>query len=81
MEAEKVNYIVIDKRNNYEVDEEENYKNLNNYKKIYEKAKQCVNYKNRIENINKNLLEMMNQKNFRKILGEIENIINERREI
>ena len=81
MEAEKVNYIVIDKRNNYEVDEELNLKNLNNYVKVYEKAKQCVNYKNRIETINKNLLEMMNQENFRKILGEIENIINERREI
>lgn len=51
LEREKINYMILDRRNNYEVDKQENYKNLNNYSKKYEKARRYVNLKNRIDNI------------------------------
>ena len=35
LEKNKINYIVLDKRNNYDVEEEDNNKNLNNYKEFY----------------------------------------------
>ena len=81
LEENKINYLVIDKRNNFDVDEKQDFKNLNKYEETYLKAKEYVNYKIRIENINKDLIELMNIKDFRKLLGEIENLINERREV
>ena len=38
LEKNKINYILVDKRNQYEVDKKENYKNLNQYEKYLEKA-------------------------------------------
>lgn len=81
LENEKLNYVVLDKRNNYDVEMEQNYKNLNRYEEIYNKSRNYVNYKTRIESINKNLIELINEKDFKKILGEIEILINERRKI
>lgn len=81
LENNKINYIILDKRNDYDVDQEEDYKNLNKYDEFYEKSHLYVNYKARIENINEFLLKNISEKNFRKILGKIENIIYEGREI
>lgn len=71
LENNKINYIIIDRRNNYDIEEKENYKNLNNYNKYYEKAKEIVGLKVRIQKINEYLLENMNK---RKIY-EIEKIL------
>ena len=38
----KINYINVDRRNNYEVDEKSDNKNLNKYDEIFEKAKQYI---------------------------------------
>ena len=81
LEDEKLNYLVLDKRNNYDVEMEENYKNLNRYEEIYAKSKNYINYRARIENINKNLMEIIDQQDFKKILGEIEILLDERRKI
>ena len=39
LEKNKIDYVIIDTRNNYEVDSESYNKNLNNYDKILEKIK------------------------------------------
>ena len=77
----KINYLVIDRRNDYDVEQKASFKNLNNYNSCYVKANTYINYKIRIEKINEFLLENMKQKEFNKILGKVEQVINERREI
>ena len=47
LEERKINYLIVDRRNNYEVDEISDNKNLNNYIKYFEKAKRYINYKDR----------------------------------
>lgn len=62
LEEKKINYIIIDRRNNYDVEEKETFKNLNNYNKYYEKAKEIIGLKVRIQKINEYLLEKMDKK-------------------
>ena len=81
LEILKINYVLIDRRDNYDIDEKKDYKKLNEYENFYERANIYLNYKTRIDNINSFLLENMNKKDFRKILGKIEDIIYERREV
>lgn len=37
LEREKINYIIIDTRNNYDIDEKENFGNLNKYNETFDK--------------------------------------------
>ena len=57
LENNKINYVVIDRRNNYDVEDKTNYKNLNRYEKFVEKAKVYVNSKKRIDKIYKFLMD------------------------
>lgn len=77
LEKNKINYIILDKRNNYDVEEEDNNKNLNKYNEFYEKAKKEIAKKMRIEKIYKYLLSC----NDEKTIYEVEKTINERRKI
>lgn len=82
LERTKINYIAVDRRNNY--DEEEKYidKQENNYDKIFEKSQEIVNIILRIQKINDFLKQNKDNKNIEKILEEMEKIIdNERRKI
>ncbi len=81
LEKNKINYLLIDRRNNYEVDQKENYKNLNKYTEFYEKANKYVNCKKRIDTITEFLMENIETKNITKMLSEMEEIMYERREI
>lgn len=81
LEEKKINYSIIDKRNEYDEDKTCNFKNLNTYDKVYEKSRSFVNYRTRIENINNYLLENVDKKDFRKILGRVEEVINEGRKV
>ena len=81
LEEKKINYIIIDRRNNYEVDETLDNKNLNHYLKYFEKAKKYINYKIRIDNINNYMLENIDNEDFKNIIRQMEEIINERRKI
>ena len=78
LENNKVNYLILDRRNNYEEDEKSNNNNLNNYTKYYEKAKEEISTRMKIEKIYKYLNENIKDK---KIIMEVEKIINERRKI
>lgn len=81
IENRKINYLVIDNRNNFMVDEQSNNRNLNRYNEIYEKARNYINYKSRIEKINLFLIENLEKKDFRKLLGKLEEIIDEERKV
>lgn len=78
LEDKKINYLVLDKKDNYSIEEKSNNKNLNKYKDVYIRAKEELVNKFRIEKIYKYLLENIQDK---KIISEMENLINERRKI
>ena len=79
LEEKKINYMILDRRNNYEIDEICDNKNLNTYTTYFEKARKYINLKIRIENINNYLLENIDKQDFKNILNKMEEIINERR--
>ena len=81
LEEKKINYMILDRRNNYDVDEFCDNKNLNTYTTFFEKARKYINLKIRIESINNYLLENINKQDFKNILNKMEEIINERRKI
>lgn len=81
LENKKINYIGVDRRNNYAVDFQNDNKNLNKYNEFFEKAKKKISIQNRINEINNYLNENANQNNIKEIIYEIEKIINERRKI
>lgn len=77
LENKKINYIVVDKRNNYDIEEKSDNKNLNTYDEQFEKAKKYVNLKTRIENISNYLLKHIHNEKIIKIIVQMEEIINE----
>lgn len=81
MEKEKIDYLVSDRRNNYETDEIFENGNLNNYDEMYQKAKIYINYKRRIDEINQFLVESVQEKDFKEILQEMEELIDKRRKV
>lgn len=78
LEHKKIDYLVLDRRNNYEVEEKSINNNLNTYKKIITDAKSYIGAKIRVENINKYLLKNLNDK---PLIEKIEKVINEARKI
>lgn len=79
LENKKINYLIVDRRNNYDVDEFYDNKNLNTYNQTYEKAKQYINSKHRVDKIYQNLIHNLNNK---KLINQMEKvIINEGRKV
>lgn len=82
LEKSKVNYIVVDRRNNY--DEEEKYvdKQENKYDRVFEKSEKLVEIILRIQKINNILLQSKEDENIKEILDKIEKVIDsERRKV
>ncbi|MDD4375319.1 MAG: hypothetical protein PHR25_00870 [Clostridia bacterium] len=80
LEKLNINYMVLDRRDNYEVTYKEEFKN-NNYEKIYNNATIFIGIKNRIENVNNYFLENIDKKDCMDKLKEVEEIIYESRKI
>ena len=78
LENEKINYLILDRRNNYQVDEKCNHKNLNRYNKYYEKAKTEISSRMRIEKIYQYLLDNKSNKD---LIAQMEKVMNEGRKI
>ena len=74
LEEKKINYAIFDRRNNYN-EEKCDFKNLNNYNKYFEKSRDIINYRLRIDRINKKLLSNVDTKDLKNILNKIENIL------
>lgn len=77
LEREKINYILIDTRNNYDVDEKYDNKNLNTYYEIFENAQKTVRLKRRIDRIAESLILEINSENIKEKLRKIEEILDE----
>ena len=66
-EREKINYMIIDTRNNYDVDKKEEFGSLNKYTEIFEKSHKTVNLRNRVYKIEEKLLKELDIEKIRKI--------------
>ena len=75
LEQNKINYIVLDRRNNYDVEQQMDNKNLNRYEKFLELSKVKVRKNKRIEQIIEYLTED------EELIEEVERIIYERRKV
>lgn len=82
LENLKVNYLVLDRKNNYEILEQQNYKNLNKYTEVLEKNIEKVKIKIRIDKITNFLnAQIENTDDIRKLIANIERVINEGRKV
>lgn len=75
LENKKINYVIVDRRNNYEIENRENFKNLNSYDKYYGKAKDKIGIKLRIQKINAYLLENTDKSNIKELIVHIEKLL------
>ena len=75
LEKSKINYIVVDRRSNYEEEEKYINKQENNYDKIFEKSKAIVAIIFRIQKITDYLKENKEKESIEKILGKMEEIL------
>ena len=79
LEDKKISYKVFDRRNNYELDEEKDFKNKNRYDEFYENSKKSITLNLRIDGINKKLNYMKKAKKIEELLSKIEDLIHEYR--
>lgn len=77
LEEQKIDYMLIDVRNDYAVDEKVENKNLNSYDDIFEKSRKYVNKQRRIKEISDKIEQQMDLPNFKDKLKRIEGILNE----
>ena len=77
LEREKINHIIIDTRNNYDIDKKQDYGNLNRYDEVFEKSYKIINIRKRIYKITEILEKEANLEKIRKI----EEIIYEGRKV
>lgn len=77
LENKKIEYMILDRRNNYDVDEKYEIGNINKYNEIYNKAKKIANLQARIENIYQYLNNNINRKDISNILKKMEQTIYE----
>lgn len=81
IEEKKINYVIVDKRNNYEDDTRFDNRNLNTYDEIFEKAHKYVTKKNRIEAIYNQLINEIDNDNIIQKIRMVEDVVYERRKI
>ena len=77
LESKKINYILIDTRNNYDIEEKMDNKNLNKYKEIFERAHKIIRAKLRIEKRLEKLIEEIEKEKFKEKLKRVEEIVYE----
>ncbi len=77
LEENKISYMVVDKADNFEVIEEEDYKSSNKYNEIYNKAHRYINRKNRILEIYNYLIDNINADNIKEKISKVEEILYE----
>ena len=75
LEKAKVNYIVVDKRSNYEEEEKYIDNQENNYEKIFAKAKESVEFMLRIQRVYDTLLHNKDSENIEEKLEKIEMVL------
>lgn len=81
LEQKKINYLLLDSKDNYTVNERMDFKNLNTYQKQYELSKIYVNNQIRIEKIYAILIQNARKEELKFLLKEIEEKIYANRKI
>lgn len=81
LETRKINYVLLSKSTNYEVEEMDDNKNLNTYEEVYNKAHKYIRLRDRISGINNYLIDNINQENIKNVIFKIEEIIDESRQV
>ena len=76
LEQKKINYLILDRKDNYSINYSMNFKNLNAYEKIYNASKLYINNIKRIDSISEYLTKSANKEELKKLLKEIEECIN-----
>lgn len=77
LEEKKINYLIIDPRNNYDVNEKSDNRNLNTYEEEFKKAYFIEQQRKRINKVNEKLYEYIGKKEFKTIIKKVEEILNE----
>ena len=72
---------MLDPRNNYDIDEKSDNKNLNTYEKEFNKAYIIVKQRNRISQIKERLELYIGKEEFKIIIRKMEEILDENGEI
>ena len=75
LERQRINYVLVDRRNNYEVDEWCDNKDENKYDRFSEKAYTFVKLKERIDNVYSYLIMDINSKDIQEKLFKIEEVL------
>ena len=78
LENMKINYIVLDKSDNYSEVEREDFKSKNEYNQIYAKAHKYISKKNRIDAIYQYLMENISSDDMKDKIIKLEEIIYEK---
>lgn len=81
IEDKEINYMIIDPRNNYDVEIKEDFGNLNEYEIQFEKAYSQNKRKKKISHISEELTLLIESPNFKETVRKIEDILDEAREI
>lgn len=81
LEEQKIDYLLIDVRNNYDVDDKSENRNLNNYDTIYKKSYIYVRKQRQVRKISERLMNQINSPNFKEKVVRIEEILNEGRKV
>ena len=81
LEEEKIDYLLLDVKNNYDVDEKYENGNLNRYDIVFEKSYKYVKKIRKIKDINEKLIRQINEVNFKEKVRKIEEILNEKRKV
>ena len=77
LEENKINYLLIDPRNNYYVDEESDNRNLNEYNQQFKKYYIEVKNKNEVKKIAERLNLLVGEENFKNIIRKMEDVLDE----
>lgn len=77
LEDNKINYITVNKSENYEVEDEMDFKKENMYLEYYTKAHKYIAKKNKIDGIYNYLLENINDSNIKEKINKVEEILYE----
>ena len=81
LENKKINYVVLDRRNSYRVDEKSENNNLNTYGEYLEKAIKYVKRKRKLDNIYDSLNSNIENDEIDNLLIKIKDIIDEGRKV
>ena len=75
LEQNKIDYLVIEPRRNYDVEEKMEFKNLNTYNEVYEKAHEYIRVANRINEIAQTLKDNIGKEETIEKIRKVEEIV------